>query len=198
MNLQGSDEMAYSLRSTDDLDLTMDQIRSIISLVNSTWPSRDKTVDDLADDHVRRIKRLSDRERRSNRFRRHVLWDDDAAIANAITFSRTIHAAGGSLEVMALAAVCVRPDMRGNGFGRDVVIRSFQRIDKGEFSVCLYQTGVPDFYRKYGADTVESAFCNSRNADDPDANPWWEPHIMVYPGSFPWPDGKIDLNGRGY
>ena len=190
--------MAYTLRSTDDLDLAENQIRSIISLVNSTWPSKDRTVEDLVEDHVNRIRHISDHERKSSRFQRFVLWDDDVAIANAVTFSRTVNPVSVPLEVMALAGVCVRPDMRGNGFGKDVVISAFHRIEKGEFAVSLYQTGIPDFYRKYGAVTISRDFCNSQNSDDPDANPWWEPHIMIYPGSFAWPEGRTDLNGWGY
>ena len=104
----------------------------------------------------------------------------------------------GSLEVMGLGAVCVREDFRGNNYGKDVVIKSFNRIVRGEFDVALFQTEIPGFYKRYGAKTIENNFYNSQNSIESVTNPWQYPHIMIYPCSFNWPEGEIDLNGVGY
>jgi hypothetical protein len=71
-------------------------------------------------------------------------------------------------------------------------------VDGGEFPVALFQTAVPDFYTRLGSRSVSNRFVNSRNSEDPEANPWWDPNIMIYPADAAWPMGTIDLNGSGY
>jgi predicted N-acetyltransferase YhbS len=127
-----------------------------------------------------------------------VVWDGGQAIAHARTFPRTIRSRSGDITLMGLAGVCVMPERRGEGLGRDVVRKAFERVDRGDFPVSLFQTTVPDFYTGLGAKAIANRFVNSRNTDDPEANPWWDPHIMIYPADAVWPDGTIDLNGSGY
>jgi len=130
--------------------------------------------------------------------RRYVLWDHSRACVHAHTFGRTIGTDQGPLPIMALAGVAVIPEWRGRGLGRSVVRRAFSRVDSGEFAASLFQTDVPDFYRKIGCCTVHNRFINSLSSLDPTANPWLDNYVMVYPDGFAWPDGVIDLNGAAY
>jgi len=187
-----------NVRRHRDHELTKTQIYNIISLENSIWPNREKTVQELTERFLERLKNKTNREHKESKSMRFVVWDGDKSIAHANIFTRTIYAAKGEIEVMALAGVCVSLERRGEGLGKNVVECAFDQIDKGKFSVALYQTGIPVFYEKFGATIIANEFCNHRNPDNPAANPWWEPYVMIYPSSFQWPVGKIDLNGPGY
>lgn len=100
----------------------------------------------------------------------------------------------GRLAVGALAAVCVHPDHRGRGWGEAVVRAAFDFLPEIGVSVALFQTGVPHFYQKLGACVINNRFFNGENSQ----NPFWDTCEMIYPASFAWPDGPIDLNGPGY
>lgn len=135
-----------------------------------------------------------------------VVWDGGAPIATAAFFPREIRTAHGPLTVLALAGVCSAPERRGTGLGQRVTRAAFAEVDRGRFAVSLYQTGVPDFYAKLGARLVDNPFTNSRFDPSDPANlgrgtadqPWWNPHVMIYPATFDWPVGPIDLLGPGY
>jgi hypothetical protein len=64
--------------------------------------------------------------------------------------------------------------------------------------VSLFQTSARGFYEKLGARVVENDFCNRLDEEDPEGNPWNEPYAMIYPGTYDWPDGIIDINGARY
>jgi len=129
--------------------------------------------------------------------RNHIIWEAGKPIAAAQTFARTIHFAGQSLTVLALARVCAEPTQQGRGLGAQIVRRAFEPVDSGRYALSLYQTGVPGFYEKLGAKRVDNEFFNAK-ADNPDESPWWNDYIMIYPGIADWPAGRIDLNGPGY
>lgn len=127
-----------------------------------------------------------------------LLWEgEERVVAHARTFPRLIKWEGGEREILALAGVCVDPTRRGAGYGARVVRESFARIKEGEFNLSLFQTGVPEFYEKLGARRVENRFVN-RQCKDPEANPWWDEFVMIYPAQADWPECTIDLNGAGY
>ena len=100
--------------------------------------------------------------------------------------------------MIALSGVCVLPSYQGKGLGAEIVRRTFGRIHGGEFGVSLFQTTIPAFYKKLDATLVTNRFVNSRNKKDPDANPWNDEWVMMYPRTYSWPQGTIDLNGPGY
>ena len=175
-------------------ELTASQVRSIVSLTESVWPSKDKTVDEIAAECMDRARVDEAADSNSKRF---VLWEDDQAVAHALTFEREIFTTGGSLKQMALAAVCVAESRRGEGLGARVTRKAFEQVDNGVWPVSVFQTPVAGFYEKLGGRIVDNEFVNSRNEEDPQANPWWEA-VMIYPADFPWPVGRIDLNGGGY
>jgi predicted N-acetyltransferase YhbS len=178
-----------------DADLTLEQIEAIVRLVTDVWPSEDRT-------YAERLKEFRGwvESNRKTGFEvvAFVVWADGRAVAHARTFARTIRAGSADLTVMGLAGVCVAPDRRLEGLGKAVVLKAFERVDQGEFPVCLFQTQVADFYRKLGSRCVSNRFINRLNTEDPDKCPWWDPHIMIYPTGFDWPEGIIDLNGIAY
>ncbi len=165
---------------------------AVVALTNGVWPCRDKTLEELA----RPLIEGMPAERPEQEIL--TLWDNSRVIAHATTFRRTIYyGTGQSLSVLALVGVCVEPAKRGYGLGARIVRKAFRRIESGEFPVCLFQTNVPDFYRRLGARTVDNPFVN-RQADNPELSPWWDPYVMIYPAAFAWPSGTIDLDGPGY
>ncbi len=101
------------------------------------------------------------------------------------------------MTVAALAGVLCDPEWRGRGFGSAVVRAAFDLIDDGAFPCALYQTDVPRFYEKIGARQVSNRLVNSL-ANDPMVCPFWGKHAMIYPSSYPWPDGEIDTFGPGW
>ena len=131
--------------------------------------------------------------------RRFVIWDGDRAIAHARTFVRKIVVGDQEIPVLALATVCSDPDLRGEGLGVLVTTRAFDQVGvEGWPEVSLFQTPAPRFYEKLNCRIVPNRFVNRRNTDDPEANPWRDDTIMIYPSQFNWPDGVVDLNGPDY
>jgi predicted N-acetyltransferase YhbS len=128
----------------------------------------------------------------------YLVCDKDKAVAHALTFERPVTTNAREVSVMALSGVCVFPSYQGRGLGAEIVRRGFGRIHVGEFAVSLFQTTIPAFYEKLGATLVPNRFVNSRNKNHPDANPWHDDSVMIYPKSYAWPVGPIDLNGPGY
>ncbi|MBD3421791.1 MAG: GNAT family N-acetyltransferase [Chitinivibrionales bacterium] len=165
--------------------LTSTQTAAINSLQKTIWPQSRRLTQKMPltfiDDPIH-----------------YVAWEDDRAIAHAMTFLRTIITSQGHLPILALRAVCTHPAYRGRNLGRDVVTRAFARIDGSMFVASLFQTNVPVFYKKIGARQVSNAFINSTHPSIPQASPWWDPFVMVYPRDTVLPAGCIDLNGGGY
>lgn len=171
-------------------NLNMDQAKRAAILIKMVWPDSSKSVEEF-----RRSFMEDPREGLRRTF--HIIWKNDQAIAFAQTFSRNIKCEESEMEVMALAGVCVNPNYRGRGLGTKILGNAFGEIHEGRYSVSLFQTDIPDFYRRWGAITIENEFWDSTGVD-PCRSPWWNDYVMIYPGSFKWPTGKIDLNGPGY
>lgn len=170
-------------------------VRSAAELLEQIWPGRGIDA---------RIQLLHDRldgfdGPPSHRPMHFVMVEDDAVIAHAGTFARDIATPAGGITALALWGVCVNPSIRGRGLGKAVVASAIARIDQGQFTHGLWQTEshVVAFYEKLGAREVTNRFINSL-AKDPQANPWWDGHVLVYPAEADWPDGVIDMCGPGY
>lgn len=176
-----------------EFELTREQFHRILKLENKIWPHPAKSIDELASEAFDFAQKNPDPW-----IRQLVIWEKDQAIAHARIFPRTIITEKGALRIMALASVCVLEEKRGKGHGKLVVEQAFRRLDESEFSLVLFQTGVPGFYRKLGAKNISNTFYNSQNSSNPDKNPWWEANIMIYPESYDFPPGKVDLKGFGY
>ncbi len=122
-------------------------------------------------------------------------------VATAEGFKRIVCTERGELPVLALASVCTLPECRGMGLGQRTVLTVLKQVDDGRFPLALWQTGVPEFYRKMGAVEVCNRFVNRRHPVHPDRDPFWDTHRMIYVhggGRGGWPKGIIDLNGLGY
>jgi predicted N-acetyltransferase YhbS len=182
-----------------DESLSEGQIQAIATLLDRVWP---KDLDSLSElvglfMEKRRRRRVSD-PRSTRPPQRHLVWRESDLMAHALTFERSVVAEGEEVAVMALSQVCVSPNARGGGLGRAVALHALRRVDEKEFQLSLFQTGVPDFYRKLGARVVENSFVDSTNRLAPDANPWSDEWIMIYPSDSGWPRGTVDLNGPAY
>ncbi len=174
-------------------ELTAAQLRALCALYDLVWPAAGETLVDCRE----AAREGWEREER----RLAALWHGAELCAVAMWFPRVVQTANGPLRVLALAGVCSDPEWRGRGFGARVVREAFGAIERGEYAVALFQTPVPEFYAKLGARPVGNPFCNSRFKDGDlgtAERPWWDPHVMIYPVSYPWPDGTIDLLGPGY
>ncbi|WP_309026675.1 hypothetical protein [Pelagicoccus enzymogenes] len=144
------------------------------------------------------LDRSADERGQAGSERFHLIEGDAEILAVARSFVRYVKfdADDGQWPVLALAGVCSSPDKRGHGFGRLVVEDAFSRLGP-KLPWCLFQTGVPEFYEKLGAVRVDNAFFNS-DAEDTQANPWWDPHVMVLSAQEKWPEGRVDLCGPAY
>jgi len=124
--------------------------------------------------------------------RNYLIWNDVRLLAMARTFAVTVQTATGPLPLLALAGVATHPDHERKGLGHTIVKHAFERVDNGEFTLALFMTGVPGFYQKLGCTEVHNRFIDS-SAEDPEANPWWNPYVMVYAPRGEWPEGLVDL-----
>jgi len=182
-----------------DTDLSREEIVAVVSLVYGFWPSKDKPIPELVEafPEISKQYRASYPQIRLPSLR-YVVWDKFTAVAHALTFERPVITDAREISVMALSGVCVLPNYKGKGLGAEIVRRTFGRVHGGECGVCLFQTTIPAFYKKLGATLVTNRFINSKNKNHPDANPWHDEWVMMYPRSYSWPGGPIDLNGPGY
>ena len=134
--------------------------------------------------------------------RRYVIENDDGlVVAHARTFVREIktESDSGTIPVLALESVCSDPDVRGQGLGAQVAKLAFELVGQNEWpKLSLFQTPVPGFYEKLDCRIVENKFVDRTNAKTPDAWPWRDKIVMIYPGVASWPEGIIDINGPDY
>jgi predicted N-acetyltransferase YhbS len=179
---------AIQIFRTED-EVPYETVASIIALVSQVWPPADgkqPTVEEV-------IARCKGRGSLII-----VMQEKGAVIAHAQIFRREIKTEHGTLPIGALAGVCVHPDQRGHGYGAEVVRHAFQVLPELGVEVSLYQTDVPEFYEKLGARRVTNQFFDGTRTDGGRENPFWGAYEMIYPASFSWPEGEIDLNGPGY
>ena len=128
----------------------------------------------------------------------HFIIEEDKVIGYAESFPRKITTSKGERTILGLGAVCVDTAQRGRGLGALVVTQAFNRLPEGEIDTCLFQTGVPQFYKKLNCRLINNQIVNSLNQEKPEANPFWDDYIMIFPKEISWPEGKIDLLGKGY
>lgn len=154
-------------------------------LQNATWPEGDSSI-------ITPFQEKLDAEGAMAFFAIH-----HELLGYAELFPRTIYCENGPLQVWGLASVCVAKSSQGSGIGKTLVKACFQEVDHRK-EVCLFQTMVPGFYDKLGCRIIDNTIINHKNQETPDKNPFWDDFIMIYPASYDWPEGTIDLNGLGY
>ena len=160
-----------------------DRASAVLGLMRQVWEMEDPATDA---DTIKRWQ-LSN----THHF---VICEADEPLAHAGLFVREIFTTRGSLFIGALGGVCVHPRYRGRGWGRDVACAAFDFLPQLCVSVSLFQTPVPDFYSRLGARLVTNRFYNGSDVNDP----FLESDKMIFPATFDWPEGDIDLGGPGY
>lgn len=188
-----------TITQRESCELSEDEVAAVISLTHSIWPNHEKSVGEQIATFLERHRQyIASYEGALRPSIRHLAWEGEELVGHACTFERLVTTNGRVISVMALSGVCVAPNFRGRGLGKALVLSAFKRVEDGEFSASLFQTPISEFYRKLGATPVGNQFFNSRNPDHPENRPWNDEWVMVYPRSYAWPRGPIDLNGPGY
>lgn len=184
-------------QTVDAVELGPDIAQRINRLMLATWPQIAQAKEGTVDFLLHRWTNYSGTEEHRPLY--HLVYYAGELVGLAHTFARTIASCEGEMTIMGLANVCVEERERGRGYGRLVVRAAFERIQRGDFSVALFQTTsrVELFYQQLGAVTVNNRFFNSLG-EDPNANPFWDPLAMRYPATAPWPKSDIDIRGPGY
>jgi hypothetical protein len=170
---------------------------AINTLMLETWPQIAQSDVGTTDFLLRRWSHYHGPMQQAPRY--HLTYLSGELVALAHSFGRTIARRGSELTVMALANVCVARRERGQGYGKVVTLAALRRVAQGDFPFALFQTTpqVEPFYRQLGATAVGNRFYNSL-AQDADANPFWDPIVMLYPVTGDWNDSDIDIRGPGY
>lgn len=163
----------------------------VVRLLNKVWPEEGV-------DFSQSAQGLYDWTRDDPSLQLLLAWKEDRLVGHAQLFQRVIKSDEGQLALLGLASVCSHPDFRRQGIGKILVRRAFEEVELSHYPVCLFQTGVTEFYKKLGAVEVKNPFMNRQNRQDSGSNPWWEEHVMIYPDFPEWPEGEINLNGPGY
>ncbi len=170
--------------------VSKEEIEQVNALTDLTWPAT-KPKKFTSDS------RLIDFHNRNPSKTCHFIHSNENVVGYAESFPRDIGVNQQILTILGLGAVCVHPTFRGKGLGAQLVRAAFSRIDIGEYPVSLFQTGVPGFYELLNCRTIDNRIINS-HGNDPLKNPFWDPHVMIYPSQFVGFQSEIDLLGPGY
>lgn len=181
----------------DARTLTLDQARAIGELLEAIWPKPNVTVEDRVQQQLEFGRAYHGPVALAPRS--YVILNGAQVVAHSLIFARDIRTIDGEMTISALARVCSRPELRGQGLGEAVVRASFAPVDEGLFQFSLFQTSptVRPFYEKLGAAVVQNPVINTLG-EGPKANPFWHEVVMRYPADRNWPAGTIDLRGPGY
>lgn len=180
-----------------DVDLSL--AKEALRLWSVIWPKASRgDLEANTDEFLARARDGASEQSLSGRL--HFMERSGELVAVSLSFLREIRfeESGESRTVLALAGVCSRPGYRGEGLGAQVVKAAFERLAAESIELCLFQTGVPEFYRKLGSRAVDNAFFNSLSEENRDANPWWDERVMIHPAAARWTEGRVDLRGPGY
>lgn len=167
------------------------QIKAINALTDATWPETIPKKTEWPERKAAFLKRNLGKQC-------HFIYHKDKLAAYAESFGRKVNLDNTPFTLMGIGAVCVDKAYRGLGLGAKIVKKCFERIDQGDYEVCLFQTGVPGFYKKLNCRLVHNAFIDSTHPTEPKKNPFWDEYTMIYPKDFNWPNGSVDLLGAGY
>jgi predicted N-acetyltransferase YhbS len=159
---------------------------AILDLIHTVWPPTAGEIAPMIEPILRSWK--------AEHSAHFVIEDQNLVLAHSRLFRREVLTPQGPLAVGALAGVCVHPNYRGRRWGEAVVRAAFDFLPELGVSVSLFQTGVPRFYEKLGGRVISNRFFNGDSVE----NPFWDSCEMIFPASFDWPEGPIDLNGPGY
>lgn len=170
------------------------ELKAVFVLLWQTWP-RQNSFEEAFINFKTNIREHARNRTEGHRF---VIWERDQVVAHANLFAREVQTERGNIRLGALSAVCTHVDYRLHGLGAQVVRAAFDLVDHGRFPVALWMTTVPAFYEKLGARIVQNTWINTHNTKNQRADPWPDERKMIYPASYDWPGGQIDLNGPVY
>jgi len=171
--------------------ITPETAGKIVRFLDRVWPSQDPDYSSMAQG-------VHDWVREDPSIQLLLVWKENKLVGHARLFQRVVKCEGRQIALLALSSVCSHPLFRGQGIGRILVERAFEEVNLSHYPVCLFQTEKNDFYKRLGAVEVKNTFTNKLNKRSPQDNPWWEPHVMIYPDYPHWPEGAIDLNGPAF
>lgn len=134
----------------------------------------------------------------NRRPRAFVIRDGGRIVSQATVQAREIEIAGRRYTVAGLGGVCTYMQYRGRGYGTAVVRAVFDLVDAGDFGFSLFQTGIAAYYEKLNCRCIPNPIVNSLNKKDPNARPFWDTYVMIYPARLQLPPDPIDLRGPGY
>jgi predicted N-acetyltransferase YhbS len=185
------------IETLDQRTMNEADARAIAELLVAIWPKPGRTVETRTEELLTHWRDYAGPEAQYPRSL--LVRENGRVIAHAEATPRTIKVPGRELTVLALARVCTDPAARGRGLGQGLVKAVFDLVDNATYSFALFQTrdSVRPFYEKFGAAIAPNRFFNS-HAEDPNADPFWDPVIMYYPKRGNWPAGDIDTNGPGW
>lgn len=174
-----------------------EEASALARLQLAVWPCEGVTVEARA--AALRASASADASPARARSTMTYICQDGVIVGMATCFLRAIETCRGRLTVLALAGVGSDPARRGLGLGRRVVQQVFAKVDRGDAPVCFFQTSAPVrlFYERLGCGVVGREVVNSL-ADDPGGDAFWDAVAMIYPATFDWPAGRIDLRGPGW
>jgi predicted N-acetyltransferase YhbS len=178
------------LRVTDATDLTGAEWLELAELLHTVWPNPGLSAEGRAGQR----KNAAVERPASEVITIHA---EGRLVAAGQTFGREVLVDGQRRNALALAAFAVAEDRRGEGLGKRIVREAFKRVDSGAFEFAIFQTGVPGFYEPMNCRAIDNMVINSLS-DDPDANPFNDTHVMVYPATADLGIGPVDMLGPGY
>ena len=184
--------MSYPIQTVLSSDLSEHDQRQMRELRDAVYPPRTQTTERPISADPPSIDWPDSRRERT-----FLLRVEGQLVAASTLIPRRIETAEGPMDVLGLADVKTHPDFRKRGYGAAVVRAALAYVDDGTFPLSLFQTDVPDFYRKLGARTVDNRFVN-RLGQNPAARPWWGACVMVYPAGHRWVEGTVDLAGPAW
>jgi GNAT superfamily N-acetyltransferase len=172
----------------DRAQLTQKDLEDIVILTRTVWPPKEpydlqKVVEYYRNHPMPPVEK------------HFLIRHEGRLVGYSQSFARDLTAGGRTIRNMALCAVCVHPEARKFGYGRDLVKAAFGFVDNGIFECSVFQTSVPGFYEKLGSKVITTKFFDGVNKND---KPWWDPIVMVYPAAFDLGQGPVDLNGGAY
>jgi predicted GNAT family N-acyltransferase len=175
----------------DKKELSKIEIRKIVTLIFTVWPPKEV--------HFSIEQKIENYTIENVPFNKvFLIYENNALIGHTEIFNRQLIAESNKINNLALAGVCVSQEHRGKNIGIKLVRKAFEYIETGKFDCSIFQTQVPEFYKKLNCKIIYNTFINSKNKENININPWWDPYIMVYPGEFDLRESIIDLNGSGY
>lgn len=175
--------------------------RSAVVRLKSLLFSKEKTFEELLRNFEAHLMAPAEDRRFFLTVQDKSRWEADGStlVAHAELFPRAFieTETKSPVPIWALAGVCTHPELQGNGYGRQTVLKALDfAASRGR--VCAFQTDVPEFYAKLGCRLLNNPFCNSAEVSEERRRMWWCKAVMIHPAEADWPEGELDLNGSAF